>query len=289
MLKKISIALIAAILFSVSIAGVAVAQSDTPTDGEGTGRLRAALGQITSIGDSFFTMLVRNTEVTILVTDDTVFKNRDGSDASFSDLEVDRWILGTARKNEDGSFVARRVIIMPEDFDPAGLHLVRMAGEVDKINNGQNTFTITKLDGESVTLNVDENTRWVGALSELKDLEKGMKVGVVAKEQSGGSLLAKIVGARNEDSQGGRAVGKVSALGIDELTVETRRGDVTFVVDDETRFRSRDGSVEGLDDLETGMNVLVVYLIQDDGSLLAKLVGAGASAAPPSDGDHNIA
>jgi hypothetical protein len=288
MFKKISIALIAALLFSVSIAGVAVAQSDTPPDSLGAGRLRIALGQVTSISEGFFTMTARNTEVTILISDDTVFKNRDGSDASFGDLEVDRWVIVTARRNEDGDFVARRVILMPEGFDPADLHLVRMAGEVDKINNGQDTFTITKSDGESVTLNVDEHTRWLGALTELKDLEKGMKVGVVAKQQDDGSLLAKIVGARKEDRTGGRAVGQVSAVGTDELTVNTRKGEVTFAVDDETRFKSRDGSVEGLDDLETGMKVLVVFTVQDDGSLLAKLVGAGASPTT-ADANHNIA
>jgi hypothetical protein len=288
MFKKISIALIAALLFSVSITGIAAAQTDTPPDNVGMGRLRAALGQVTSIGEGFFTMTARNTEVTILVIDDTVFKNRDGSDASFDDLGVDRWVLVTARRNADGDFVARRVVLMPEGFDPADLHLVRMAGEVDKINNGQDTFTITKLDGESVTLNVDGHTRWLGALTELKDLEKGMKVGVVAKQQDDGSLLAKIVGARKEDRQGGRAVGQVTAVGNDELTVEARRGTLTFVVDDETRFKSRDGSVEGLDDLEAGMKVLVVFVVQDDGSLLAKLIGAGASTMP-ADGSHDIA
>jgi len=289
MFKKISIALITALLFSVSIAGIAAAQSDTSPDIIVRGRLRAALGQVTSIGEGFFTMTVRNTEVTILVSDDTIIKNRDGSDASFGDLEVDRWVIVTARRNEDGNFVARRVILMPDGFDPADLHLVRMAGEVDKINNGQNTFTITKLDGESVTLNVDEHTRWLGALSELKDLEKGMKVGVVAKQQDDGSLLAKIVGARKEDQQGGRVVGQVSAVGSDELTVEARRGEITFAVDDETRFKSRDGSVEELDDLETGMKVLVVFTVQDDGSLLAKLIGAGEATTTTVDGSHNIA
>jgi hypothetical protein len=289
MLKKLSIALIAALLVSVSVAGVAAAQSDTPPDSDGAGRLRAARGQVTSIGDSFFTMTVRRTEVTILVSDDTVFKNRDGSAANFGDLQVERWVLVTARRNEDGEFNARRVILMPEDFDPADLNLVKMAGEVEKINNGQNTFTITKLNGESVTLSVDGKTRWLGALSELKDLEKGMKVGVVAQEQDDGSLLAKIVAARNEDNQRKRAIGKVSAVGTNELAVETRRGNFSFIIDEDTRFISRDGSVDGLNDLETGMNVLVVFVVQSDGSLLARRIGAGATSTLPSDGKHNIA
>ncbi|MGD8455159.1 MAG: DUF5666 domain-containing protein [Anaerolineales bacterium] len=289
MFKKLSMAFIAALLMLVAFAGVAAAQTDTPTDGDGEGRLRTALGQVVSIGDSFFTMTVRRPEATILVTDDTVFKNRDGSTASLGDLEVDRWVLVTARKNEDGDFTARRVILMPEGFDPADLNLVRMSGEVDKINNGQNTFTITKLDGESVTLNVDGNTRWLGALSELKDLEKGMKVGVVAKGQEDGSLLAKIVAARDEDSQGGRAIGQVSVVGTSDLTVETRRSVYTFLVDEDTQFISRDGSVDSLEDLEAGMKVVVVFVIQDDDSLLAKRIGAAAVTEPPSDGDHNIA
>jgi hypothetical protein len=275
-------------LFSVSVIGIAAAQSDTPSEGDKPDRPRAALGQVTSIRDSFFTMMVRNNEVTIQVTDETVFKNRDGSAASFSDLEIDRWVAVAGKRNEDGTGVARHVVLLPEDFDPSDLNIVKLAGEVDKINNGQDTFTIITRGGESVTLNVDDNTRWKGALSELKDLEKGMKVGVVARKLEDGSLLAKVVGTRNEDRQGGRAVGTVVAVGASDLTVDTRRGAVTFIVDGETRFKSRDGSVTGLDDLETGMRVLVVFIIQEDDSLLAKMIGAGVPDAPPNDGSGGV-
>jgi hypothetical protein len=86
MLKKISLSLIAALLLSVSLVGTVAAQPDTPptADEYRTGKNQAAVGQVTSIGASSFTMQVRGSQVTILVTNDTVFRNRDGTAAAFA-------------------------------------------------------------------------------------------------------------------------------------------------------------------------------------------------------------
>jgi hypothetical protein len=278
MFKKISLALITALLITGSLSGVAAAQSDTPpaADGDKTGKSRAAIGQITSIGDSSFTLQVKDNEVTILVTDDTVFKNQDGTEASFGDLEIDRWVAGRAARNDDDALVARQVILLPEDFDPANINLIKLGGEVDKINNGQNTFTIITKDGESVTLNVDENTRWKGPLSELKDLEKGMKVGLAAKEQADGSLLAKVIAARSGERELSRAIGKVSSLGDNSLTIDARNGSMTFGVTSDTRFRSQDEDFDSLEDLEIGQGVLVIFNDQETNpTALAIVVGKG--------------
>jgi hypothetical protein len=278
MLKKISLSLIAALLLSVALVGTVAAQPDAPPYAAGfrTGENRAVVGQITAIGASSFTMEVRGKEVTILVASDTVFGNRDGTSATFADLEIGRWVAGTATQNDDGDLVARRVILLPEDFDPVNINLSKMGGEVDKINNGQNTFTITTRDGQTVTIHVDGRTRWLGSLTELKDLEKGMKVGVAAQEQEDGSLLAKGVTTGSNQRELKRAVGKVTSIGTNSLTIHNRNGDMTFAVTSDTRFESQSGDVHSLDDLEVGQGVLVIYNAKDSSqTALAIVVGSG--------------
>jgi hypothetical protein len=44
-----------------------------------------------------------------------------------------------------------------------------------------------------LTIFVDQNTRFKGQVSGLEDLEKDMRAGVIAVEQSDGTLLAKLV------------------------------------------------------------------------------------------------
>jgi hypothetical protein len=103
----------------------------------------------------------------------------------------------------------------------------------------------------------------VGSLSELKDLEKGIKVGVAAQEQTDGSLLAKAVKARSNDRELKRVLGKVTMIGTASLTIDSRNGAMTFAVTSDTRFKSQSGDVNSLDDLEIDQGVLVIYDAKD--------------------------
>ncbi|MFQ5921853.1 MAG: DUF5666 domain-containing protein [Anaerolineales bacterium] len=82
-----------------------------------------------------------------------------------------------------------------------------------------------------------------------------------------------------ERPEGGvRAAGEISGVvpGQGAFTLTTRRGDeLEFQTNDETKFRSPNGSVEDIHDLKKGMKALVVAAEQDDGTLLALMVAAG--------------
>jgi hypothetical protein len=213
--------------------------------------------------------------LTVYITDETIFKTRDGEDITFADLEIGRWVAGAVQKDDSDKLVARAIILMPEDFDPSQIEARRLLGEVQQVNNGQNTFTLLTERGEEVTIQVDENTRYRGQVSEVKDLEKGMRAEVVAVPQDDGTFLAKLVIAGNlRTDQRQRSLGKITKIAGINLTLETRDGEKTFKVSDETRFLSKDGSINGLEDLEEGTFVLVVYQEQDNGQLDALAIGA---------------
>jgi hypothetical protein len=75
-----------------------------------------------------------------------------------------------------------------------------------------------------------------------------------------------------------RAVGEISSVvpGQGIFTLTTRQGrELDFQTNDDTKFRSPNGAVEGIHDLKKGMKALVVAVEQENGELLARMVAAG--------------
>ena len=101
-------------------------------------------------------------------------------------------------------------------------------------------------------------------------------------------VLAVVVGlvfplaafAEGETSAAGvRAGGEITVVdtAASIFTLHTRKGeDLRFEVNDETRFHSRSGEVDGLEDLESGMMAIVAAEKLEDGSLLALHVAVGS-------------
>jgi hypothetical protein len=75
-----------------------------------------------------------------------------------------------------------------------------------------------------------------------------------------------------------RAAGEITGVvpGQGTFSLTTRQGrELKFQTNDETKFRSPNGSVEDIHDLKVGMKALVVAAKQDRGTLLALMVAAG--------------
>jgi hypothetical protein len=286
MFKKINIAALIAVLAAVIIA--ATASAETPaarwlTDRDPNHRM--LIGKVLEIGSSKFTAEGLNGEVhTILVTDETVFRTRgeaagESEEASFADLKTGMYIGVYNHEDSAGQFSARLVVLLPEDFDPSNFKVRRAVGEVAMVTVGGGFFKLDTRTGDTLTVTVDENTRYAGGLDSLEDLEQGEKVGVLLLEQEDGELLAKaVVGSQIERPRFEKQGGKLTGIDGQQITLTGRKGQTyTYTITDETRFASRDGKVKGLNDLELEMIVIVVF---DSGSgeniARAVLVGDGA-------------
>ncbi|MBW8009844.1 MAG: hypothetical protein FVQ83_01200 [Chloroflexi bacterium] len=256
-----------------------------------------AAGRVVSIGTNSFTMQTRAGEtLTLQVDDQTRFISRGRTVNGLEDLEEGMRVGVLYTIQEDGSLLAKAVLAgrqnageRPEGQRPDGegsqgpRDLERFGGKVTDINSTARSFTIQKRGGDSVTFDIDEDTRYrsrSGEFTGFDDLELDMVVIVFAKEEESG-LLAKVVVALDQailDAE--RAAGRVVSIGTNSFTMQTRAGEtLTLQVDDQTRFISRGRTVNGLEDLEEGMRVGVLYTIQEDGSLLAKAVLAGRQNA----------
>lgn len=163
-----------------------------------------------------------------------------------------------------------------EDHGPRN----RYGGKVTAVDRSGGEFTIVNRRDQSFTFKVNEATEFHsrdGSLHSFEDLSVAMLVMVFAVGNEEGNLVAKHVIAINPNwLRGQGARGRVTAVGSSSFSIENRAGEeLTFLVDDDTRFISRGGQVQSLDDLEDGMGVGVKFIEQEDGSLLAKAVLVG--------------
>ena len=287
MFKKLSLAALIAALTALMAA--ALVSADALPSGKNLAdrhpNHRMLIGKILEIDADQFTAEGLNGEVhTILVTGETHFRMRgeepgEGEEASFADLAVGMYVGVYNRKDDSGEVSARLVVLLPEDFDPGSVRGRRILGEVNMVTVGGGFFKLDTRADETLTITVDENTHFAGDLESLEDLEKGAKVGVLVQKLEDDTLLAKaVIGGQFERPRFDKQGGKLTAIDGQQITITDRdEQEYTFTITDETRFASRDGEVQGLDDLEVDM-IVVVLFDAETGENLAKavLVGDGA-------------
>lgn len=264
------------------VAPAAAADDDLPGKIAGKlARLRqhAVLGQITSLGEDEFTILtIKEETLTFLVNEDTRYRSREADALGFDSLATGQWVgvlaPNAGAEGEAAKRIARLVVILPEDYDPS--NILGAVGKVTEITAEAGKFTLETRAGEMLAVITSDETRFMGGLSGLADLQVGMNVAVRGQKQEDGSLSARVVATRQEIE---RYMGEFTA--VDEsggtLTLHTRRTDqdVTFGVDDQTKFRTKGGELDGLGAIAPGMVGLVVARpAEGEGEAVARLVMA---------------
>jgi RNase P/RNase MRP subunit p29 len=219
-----------------------------------------------------------NETIDLTVTERTRYRDRENQTrVTFDDLVIGRYILAETHRNLDDQYVTGLVLLLAEDFDPAAIENLGFGGEVIAVNENANTFTLDTRAGVDLVMSVGAITEFEGQVSSLADMEVGMHARGLAELQDNGSLLAvTVVVGEPEEGQHNRGRVTTVDVGGGTFSIHTHLNqDLTFIVDEDTVFKSRDGSIVGLADLETEMGVIVFSTVQDDGSLLAKRVEAG--------------
>jgi hypothetical protein len=158
----------------------------------------------------------------------------------------------------------------------------KVAGTITSVDPSAATFGLQSREGESYVFYVTAETRFHsrdGSINSLADLRPQMAAVVVAIRNDAGRLQALGVGAATPQPKPEltRHQGSVTAVSLPSgtLTLLTRGGEsITFQTNERTSFRSRDGSIQGLADIEVGMVALIVAVEVDGGFLLAVGVAA---------------
>lgn len=278
MLGKTGRAVLIVLALSLVFTGVAYAQEETPET-----RIRIA-GKITSVDPSAgnFGLQGRDGQSYIFfVTPNTRFVSRDGSVNSLADLEPDMLAVVVAVGNDAGRLVVLGVGVAKPQPKP---ELSRHLGTVTAVSPHTGTLTIETRSGETITFQTSERTRYRsrdGSIQGLGDIEVDMIALVVAAEVDDGLPMAVMIAAAHKDDikpETFRVTGEITNVipGQDTFMVTTNEGrEYTFQVSERTRYRSRDGSIQGIHDLKQGMMAIVVAVERNDGSFLALVVAAG--------------
>jgi len=204
-----------------------------------------------------------------------------GQLSSLSDLQVG-WSVGVgAIENDDGSLLAKLIIGL--NVQDSSFH----AGTITAVIPAAGTFTLQTRQGEEMTIAVDENTNFnsrVGEIQGLVDLAPDMVAVVYGSSQDELVFMASRVIVGDVDDLPNydvKALGLVTGIGIDSVSIQSRNGEeMTFLVHEETNFRSREGEVSGLVDLNEGMSLLVGAYEDEDGQIVAKLIFVRLSQTP---------
>ena len=259
MFKKIYIPVVLAALVAL-ITGVWVSDKAFALDPNPRRRPQRgahAVGQVTSISKDQFTLQRPNEdESSFLVDEHTIFRGLDDAALAFEDLSTGQWVRVTLMRREGGEMLAHFVVILPEDFDPSKHEGVN--GRVSNVDISAETVTLQTRNSDDMIVTVNEETRYSGGVENLEDLGDGMLAWAGVKKLDDGNLLALAVRARYPIV---KLTGRISEVdtSASTFTLHTRRGDkdVTIIVTNETRFRSREASIETLADLEPDMLAFV--------------------------------
>jgi hypothetical protein len=285
MLRKFSTIITLVLALTMVSSSVALAEEQGP---EERVRLR---GQISSINlnSQMFTLTTGDDdEVRVQVSESTQFRSPGGQIQGIEDLEVGMGTLVAGIQHGQG--LVEAAWVAAANLDEERPEIRRVQGEITRIDLGAQTFTLTTAEGQAVSFQTSERTRFKGPQSSiqgLEDLEVGMRAMVGAIDIEGELPLALVVvAARTEDipDNGFRLQGVISSIvpGQGTFTVETSSGEsIEILTSDRTRFRSRDGSVEDIHDLQRDMRVGVGGVVQEDGSHLALVVIAGSGSGGP--------
>ncbi len=212
------------------------------------GHHRAA-GEIIAVDTpaSTFEMRTRRGEdLTVFVTEDTVFRSIDGEIENLEDVEVGMKAFVAGEPVEGG--ISARIVGAAHPDQLEGLK--RVGGEVVQVNRGRGDFTLENRAGEEVLLTVSDETRFhspQGDVAGLEDLERGMHAVAVYREADGLNLALR-VGVRAGAHRPGwpradvRAAGRITSIGDETVTIEARNGRmVTMAITDRTVVRARGG------------------------------------------------
>ena len=273
MKKKFIFSIVLVFLLTVMVSSTAFAAA-APAQETG----QRIYGQVVVLGAEDFTILTPEGEQYTYLTDArTIYRGPQHEAPGIDDLLLGTKLAVFARSVSEGTPVARLVILLPADFDPNEWADVRASGQVTDVNIETDLLTLQTSDGLDVTFQINGETRIFGHASQLAEIQIGWHVAVGGVEGEGDAPLAKhvlIVDSSRSRARAGIIV-EVSSV-EDTFTLLTRNEEeITFIVDENTLFRSRHGDIESLDGLEVEMFAIVLGNPKDDGVWIATQLAVG--------------
>lgn len=212
-------------------------------------------GLIEGLGDNF--LVVKG--VKILVDDTTIIKDKqDDTLISFENLALGLNVEVKAVRQDNGELIA---LIIEVKNRKKGEIVVK--GIIESIGPDSLVVLGTTFFVDTNTTILDKDKKMIS----FADLEVGQRVKIHARQQSDGTLLARLIKVEEKEEKEVELTGFIEAIDVVEskLTVSG----VTFFVNDATKILDNKKNPISLEELSVGQLVEVHAVQQSDGTLLA--------------------
>jgi len=253
--------------------GAFVVQAIFVMPGQRVGRF-IAQGTVTAIEGTMLVLDTLQGEKRV-TTDEAIFWAPDVANPSLADVQVGDQVVALGRPDEDGNLAARLVAIA--SAGELREHAVR--GKVTAVQ-GQTLVIVTR-EGEKEVVTTSETYFHVPNVEEpgLDDIEVGCIITALEQKDDNGTFTAQIVAAararrlRKMIVRRNMVGGEVKTIEGTTLTVETRQGDKTILINENTRFRIPGVENPSLTDIKAGDRIIALGRRTEDGELVARVVG----------------
>ncbi|MBN1315399.1 MAG: hypothetical protein JXA42_08025 [Anaerolineales bacterium] len=227
-------------------------------------------GELSAKGDDWLDITRPDgTPVRVLVTENTRFQIPNVQNGSLGDLAIGDPVYTAGVWNDRQELVARLIGLMPEDVQDV------VRGKVTSINSP----VIEVLTHQGiVTVITDEETRFRILGQENASIDDIMidDLIVAGGVRTSSGLDAAVVKVVDEQTRRVVRQGVVITKSENSLEIETSGGQLLVLTDENTRIRIPGIEQATLDDIEVGSRILVAGLINENNSLLARMIGARA-------------
>jgi len=231
-------------------------------------------GLVLDVDGTNLQLLTRRGRVTVTTGENTLFRIPNVENATAADLTKKPVVaLGRYEEKRSRVFHASAVAVVPRRILERHLAWGRLAaveGETLVLTAGRDG------EGERRVQTTGETTFCVPGVenASLADLKVGQPILAPGHKDESGNFVARRVIVAPLRPRRAVARGEVTAVGDDDLTLETPgRGALTVRITGQTRFRIPGTDDPDLDDIAVGDRIVVAGHRDRDGNLVAREVG----------------
>ncbi|MEW5870527.1 MAG: DUF5666 domain-containing protein [Chloroflexota bacterium] len=259
-------------------------------------------GEVIAVGADSLTIRALNGETLVIrISAGTSIRLAESNQpGALSDIQVGSRVRVKGRPDQAGAIQAEVIVVLPEGVlqpgaqpgGPGGLGgqpgqlgpgvqtgpgkqngPAALTGEVSALTD--NSVTLQIQNGKELRVGVSDTTRVEvvesGEPGSLDDIQVGERLRVQLRPDQGDTLEAQLVLIL---PQGEEVGGEVVAVDGNSITLKNLRGEVTILVNEETRFRNGPGAknTASLADITLGKPLVVYGDLREDGVLIAHLV-----------------
>jgi len=266
MKRKIWIIGLAVVILILAVGGTVVAAE--------AGQCGWLRGRVVDVADTSLTIHTKDSEMEVLITDETVFRVPGVSGATLADIQAGAFVLIRTKASEEGLPAARAVVVRTARRLQDNI----VHGTVAVVGDGE--VSVQAADGAMATLLITDTTRlWLPGEPPTTTVELAvgdpvLAFGQAVPTETGEKVLAArlVVVASDKDLPKVVIQGRAVAVTDQTIVVQTGRRERAITALPRTRIWSAEGWLDSLHSVHPGEQIIALGQPTELGQWIAGLV-----------------